>query len=249
MELKDDPALYDFVETFLSEAFTRQRTFSPPQRLNPILHGRIRPAAQDDGTPDLFGKVKTLDSATLYKLFRQQKANDFLGTLNPGSNLYGFTKGDFSLVDLIRAVSDRIGRCDISVSLWTMNKYHFGDFQALVDEKRFSSIRFMFDFSFQRRRVEQIGYLRKLFGPEAVIVTQSHCKFVTFGNAAWKLVCLTSMNLNLNRRNEDVELRDDPELYDFLDRFLDDMFQRHEAKAQAKHRFKDTSAEFETIRS
>jgi len=68
-----------------------------------------------------------------------------------------------------------------------------------------------------------------------------------YSTEAFDLVCRTSMNLNFNPRLEDVELKDDPELYAFLAKILDEIFARHDKKAQRHKTEKELRAEFQQL--
>jgi hypothetical protein len=180
----------------------------------------------------------------LQKLFRQQTAAEFIGTITPGFHIFGLTKGQFSLVDVVREVSNQIGRCTFSLSTWTVADADLGELQTLVNGNRFETIRFLLDFSFQRRQPALIAHIRDTYGPQAVVVTRNHCKFALFGNERFKVVCRTSMNLNFNPRLEDVELKDDPELYGFFEAVLSDLFRRHDPQSQAGKSSKELAAQF-----
>lgn len=183
--------------------------------------------------PHVFRSEKTPTKAELQRLFRKQSARDFIGTLKPAFHIFGLSKGQFSLIDLIRETLVQAGPVHLALSTWTVAHADLEELQRMVTDKAFLSLRFLLDFSFQRRQPGLIAQIRKCYGNDSVVVTRNHAKFLLFGNAAWKIVVRTSMNLNFNPRLEDVEMKDDPELYSFLNSILDDLFKTHEAKHQA----------------
>ena len=105
------------------------------------------------------------------------------------------------------------------------------------------SARFLLDLSFQRRQPALIKYLRETFGEDAIRVTRNHAKFLLFGNDKWKITVRTSMNLNFNPRLEDVEIKDDAELYNFIDGIMADIFKQH-GKIQNDKTVKELGQQF-----
>ncbi len=218
-------------------------------RPNPILQTPIRIIDPDEfEAPAVFRSEQPAPRGCAMKtLFRQQSAKDFIGKITPGFHIFGLSKGQFSLVDVIREVSDQVGPCDFALSVWTVAKADLGALQELLHASRFTGIRFLLDFSFQRRQPALIAHVRKLFGNASHVITKNHCKFALFGNAQWKITCRTSMNLNFNPRLEDVELKDDPALYAFLDQILLQMFARHAPKRQKSATSRALAAEFKQL--
>jgi hypothetical protein len=133
------------------------------------------------------------------------------------------------------------------LSTWTVADADLSELKTLLDAKRFHSIRFLLDFSFQRRQPALIAHLRATYGAESIVITRNHAKLALFGNDAWKIVCRTSMNLNFNPRLEDVELTDDPALYQFLETIIKEIFERHEPTAQPGKSSAQLSAQFSTL--
>ena len=114
----------------------------------------------------------------------------------------------------------------------------------MLSPKTMLSVRFLLDISFQRRQPALIQHIRQTFGDDSIRVTKNHAKFLLFGNDDYKISVRTSMNLNFNPRLEDVEIKDDAELYDFIDSILTDIFHRHDRKQGSKS-VKELAQEFE----
>ena len=72
--------------------------------------------------------------------------------------------------------------------------------------------------------------MREKLGRENIRVAQTHSKFAVFQNAEWKVVLRSSMNLNMNPRNEDFTVAHDPELADFLNRILDEVWAKQKSE-------------------
>ena len=135
-----------------------------------------------------------------------------IGTLTPGCELYGLTKGQFSLVDIIVACLAQTGSADLTLSTWTAAGSDIDFAMKLLADGRIRSMRFIVDYSFQSRQPAYCAALRERFGDDAIRVTKNHCKFVLILNDVWNLAIRTSMNLNENRRLENFEISDDPAL-------------------------------------
>ena len=97
--------------------------------------------------------------------------------------------------------------------------------------------------SFQRRQPALIKHLREGFGEDSIRVTRNQAKFLLFGNDRWKVTVRTSMNLNFNPRLEDIEVKDDAELYGFIDGILADIFKQH-GKRQNDKTVKELGQQF-----
>jgi hypothetical protein len=80
------------------------------------------------------------------------------------------------------------------------------------------------DFSFPVRQPAYCAALRQRFGDEAIRMTVTHAKFISLRNSTWNVVIRTSMNLNENRRMENIEVSDDAALAEFLESVCDRIF-------------------------
>ena len=182
--------------------------------------------------PEFSFTVPSSPAARDEKLRKQENAVDSLGELAPGIERYIVTKGQFSLIDLIRAVLDQTGPADVIVSTWTAAGADISEAFDLLDDGRIRSIRFLVDHFFQRRKPQFCGQIRKLFGDEAIRVVRNHAKLVVATNEDWNVSILTSMNLNMNPRLEYALVRESPELADFNRRWIDKIFEEQKARKQ-----------------
>lgn len=183
------------------------------------------------------GKVKT--TREIKKLMRQQTAKEAIGELYPGCSIFGITKGQFSLIELISVILDQTGPANLFISTWTAAGADLTDAFNLIQSGKLLSCRFLVDHTFQRRRPAFAAKIRELFGAESVRVTRNHAKFSLIYNDQWNLVLKTSMNLNFNPRLEDFDIQDDPELAKFLLDLMDEIFKRITPKAILDNSFKN----------
>lgn len=180
-------------------------------------------------------------------LFRRETAREFLGEIRPGMHVFGFSKGQFSLIDLIEELVGQVagaGEVELTMSTWTVAKADLGRLAELLSSNRIKRVRFIFDFSFQRRQPGLISVVRRRYGGGAIRVCKNHAKFLLVKAGAWRLVVRTSMNLNANPRLEDIDVADDPGLFGFLDEVTREIFEHFDAKKQIQQGVRDHNLEF-----
>lgn len=155
-----------------------------------------------------------------------ESAQNAVGMLEPGIELYGLTMGQFSLIDLILAVLRQTGPAHMTVSTWTAAGAEIKTASDLLENRDVLSMRFIVDRSFKTRQPEFADQLISRFGVDSVRTTRIHAKFVVIRNGDWNIAIRTSMNLNTNPRVENFEISDDAALCDFLDGIADDIFRQ-----------------------
>jgi hypothetical protein len=168
-------------------------------------------------------------------LWRKQNAVDAIAPLTQGVEIYGLTKGQFSLLDLLKAVLAKTGPASMDLSTWTANRKEALELAAMKQRGELVAVRWLVDMTFCRRDPEATAAIRQDFGADAIRVAHVHAKFALFYNETWKLVLRTSMNLNMNPRTEDFHLAHDPELFDFIHGVMDRIWKlQPRTLAQAK---------------
>lgn len=159
-------------------------------------------------------------------LRRKQTAETALDGLSHDNEIFGFTKGQFSVIDIITAVLAKTGPATLDISTWTAANAEISAVLDFVNTKAVISSRWLVDASFQRRFPHLAQRIRDVFGTEAVRVAKNHAKFALITNANWKIVLRTSMNLNFNPRFEDFTIAHDPELHAFISQIMDSIWKR-----------------------
>jgi hypothetical protein len=145
-----------------------------------------------------------------------------------GCELYGLTRGQFSLTDMIEAILEKTGPAAMSISTWTAAQTDVSRMLELLNSGKITSCRWLVDLTFIRRCPALVAEIRKQFGQEAIRVTRTHAKFVTITNTNWQVALRSSMNLNQNPRLESFEVGHDPELCSFLVGIIDQVWQRQD---------------------
>lgn len=181
------------------------------------------------------GKREILD------LRRKESAAEAVSTLErDGMELFGLTKGQFSLSDMIEAILNKTGPADLSISTWTAASSDVTKMLDLLGAGKIRSCRWLVDLTFMRRCPQLAAEIRRKFGPDAIRVTKTHAKFCTIANDDWQVALRSSMNLNQNPRLESFQVGHDPELCHFLSNVLDDIWQ-NQAKGIADLSTKEIS--------
>ena len=154
----------------------------------------------------------------------KESAARAIGSLAPGCEIYGFTKGQFSCIDLIEHCLSCTGSADVFIATWSAAAGDIKRAHKFLNDGRIRSIKFLVDYSFQSRKPEFCQELVATFGEEVLRVTVTHAKYVLIRNEKWNLVIRTSMNLNYNPRFENFEISDDNEFADFQQVIIDEIW-------------------------
>jgi len=198
--------------------------------------------------------LKNIKSPTVHKrkqkrratvrAFSGESAGKAVGALTPGCEIYGFTKGQFSLIDLIEHCLTCTGPADVFIATWSAAAGDIQRAHKFLKNGRIRSIRFLVDYSFQSRKPEFCSELVATFGHDVLRVTVTHAKYVMIRNDDWNLVIRTSMNLNYNPRFENFEISDDLEFADFQQTIIDEVWSGQDAAEGFKVRPQDNKEKF-----
>lgn len=197
-----------------------------PDRQNPLFAD----AAETVADPDVIRRGHCVLVKKRYReirdLRRKESAAEAVAGLDlDGREIFGLTKGQFSMIDLLDAVLTTTGPAAVAISTWTAANTDVSATLAMIASGRITRARWLVDLTFVRRCPQLAGRIREAFGADAIRVTRNHAKFAVLANERWRVVVRTSMNLNHNPRLENFTVAHDPELADFLLAALDDVWQ------------------------
>lgn len=195
--------------------------------VNPLLNGRVDAVAP----PDCIQRsaVKRPIKRQSAHDYRRESAVEIVKELErDGMELFGFTRGQFSLSDLIEALLEKIGPARMEISTWTAAHADVERMMLLMESGKVTACRWLVDQTFVRRVPELAARIRETFGDDSIRVTRTHAKFVTLRSEEWAVALRSSMNLNQNPRLESFQVGHDPELCDFLSSALDDVWKRQD---------------------
>jgi hypothetical protein len=156
-----------------------------------------------------------------------ETAREAIGELTPGCRLIGLTKGQFSLIDLIRAVLEQTGPSDLTISTWSTGIRDADSIQWLRETGSVRNCQLLLDYSFPQMRAGRGNAVAvvEAFGAARVRVARNHAKFALLRNEAWDVVIRSSMNLNRNPRLEQYDLDEDRELAEWFAAVVEQLFQ------------------------
>lgn len=135
------------------------------------------------------------------------------------------TAGQFSSVDWIDAILDYTGEAQATIATWTAASADLDRVDRWISSARLTACSWIVDRSFPNRQPAICDAFRRRFGDDSIRVFATHAKFsMIWNDAGWRVIALTSANLNLNARTEMFHAADDPELFDQFKAMVDDVF-------------------------
>jgi len=196
------------------------------QSKNPLVGGQVVQSVDIERlqSPVILGRARPSGKREIRDARRRKTATNAIEGLTRNLTITGFTKGQFSLLDLLMACIEITGPVSLVLSTWTAARR---EIQALTDLQArgdLLSARFLLDFTMVRRDPEAANAIRDSFGCESIRIAQNHSKFALFENNSWNLVLRTSMNLNMNPRFEDFTIAHDPELMAFFNAIVNEIW-------------------------
>lgn len=153
-------------------------------------------------------------------------AAEMIGGIWPGCEIFGFTKGQFEMLDLIEHLLGQTGPASVDIMTWSAAVRDIERLDMIHRIGRITSMRWILDFSFPSLRKDCFEALVGAFGVESIRTTRMHAKIVNIRNDDWNLVVRSSMNLNKNPRFESIEISDDAQLADFVDVLFCEVFEQ-----------------------
>jgi hypothetical protein len=139
-----------------------------------------------------------------------KSAAECIGRLEAGAAIFGITRGQFSMIDIVRHVLEEAGPASISVWTWVIANYEVESVEALINSGGVLSARLVVDRSASVNRGEErgdpIGLWRQRFGNDSIRMCVNHAKIARVWNDRFRVLIRGSMNLNNNPRFEQFDL-------------------------------------------
>jgi hypothetical protein len=155
---------------------------------------------------------------------RGESAANAIGDLYKGCEIFGLTKGDFSMIDVLRHCLSHTGPADVTIGTWTAAHADVKQAERLLSDGRINSFRMLVDRSFPSRQPGYFKQVLQAFGKDAIRMARFHAKFLLIRNEEWDLCVRTSMNLNMNQRIENYEISDDVEMCGYMEQIVETHF-------------------------
>ena len=147
--------------------------------------------------------------------FKSNEAGRVSASLHKDCRIYGFTMGEFSLIDLIYSILQKTGSANVITATWSAGIKDAHQIKWMLDSDLIQTYRIITDRSFETRQQKYALSLEQLFGRENIRTSNIHAKFTLIWNADWRIVIRTSMNLNANKTCETFEIEEGDGLFDF----------------------------------
>lgn len=212
---------------------------------NPLLFDKHEPNADVNAIKSkaIHQRELRTNRREIRDLRRRQTAAEALEGFDKGIEIYGFTKGQFSIIDVITHALTITGPARLRISTWTAANTDVTTVLDFVNDGTLTAARWLVDLTFQRRSPELAHRIREVFGADSIRVAQNHSKFFLLDNDDWQIVCRTSMNLNFNPRFENFQIAHDPEMWEFHDEIFQEIW-RKQKRGQANERPYETHKHF-----
>lgn len=178
---------------------------------------------------------------------RGENAAQVIGDLYPGCEIFGFTKGQFCIINVLEHVLNQVGPADVVICIWSAAS---GDIQAahrMLSLNKIKSLKFIVDFSFKSRKPQFCEEMIDTFGGDSIRVTSCHAKFITVKSEKYNIVIRTSMNLNYNPRFENFEISDDLAMYAFMTEIVDEIWRTQQNYEGINNRPADNKRGFQKL--
>jgi len=209
---------------------------------NPLLFDLEDPEADTAGfsAPSVFLRHKSAVRTArrdIRDARRMKTAAEALAGFDRLTDIYAFTKGAFSIIDVITFILEQTGPARVDFSTWTAANADVTTVLDWIGAGAITKSRWLVDLTFTRRSPELAHRIRQAFGHDSIRVAKNHAKFAlisTEGPDPWQVVVKTSMNLNFNPRFESVEIAHDPELWQFHTNILDEIWQKQKGDFDAQ---------------
>ena len=161
---------------------------------------------------------------TRKRFFNVEGVREYIGDLSKDTEIFGITKGQFSIIDVIQYVLEFAGPSHLMIATWTAAHADIKKAFEFLQSGNIKSIKFLVDRGFINRQPEYCAELQRLFGEDSIRFLRAHAKFCVIQNDNWNFVIRTSMNLNENKRMENFEITEDKEFCEYFKRFFDVSF-------------------------
>jgi hypothetical protein len=135
-----------------------------------------------------------------------ETAEAAIGKLHQDSRIVAVSKGQWSLLDGIKAILRSTGPAHLMVSTWTAGSRDQEHLKWLLETDQILSCVIMTDRSYKTLKRERCDRIREMFGDDSVVVTFTHAKFALLRNDDWKVTIRGSGNLNRSPRLEQVDI-------------------------------------------
>jgi hypothetical protein len=150
--------------------------------------------------------------------------------LGDGEDVFGFTMGKISLIDIVELCAETIGNVtSVCSSIWSLSEADVWALGELQKNRGIASMRFIVDPSTYARKKESVDILYNIFGSSNVRTINTHAKFVALRGDT-NLAIISSMNFTRNPRLEQFEITSSESISALIHELVDDVFKKYSEK-------------------
>lgn len=113
------------------------------------------------------GSARVEAASPNFRIACVETAKQAIGRLEQNTRIVGLTKGQFSMLDLIRAVIEQTGPANLTLSTWTFGIRDIENAAWLITKGDIRQLRLLTDRSFATRQPKYCRRLVEVFGNEA----------------------------------------------------------------------------------
>jgi len=161
---------------------------------------------------------------TRKRFFNYEGVEAYIGDLSKNTEIFGITKGQFSIIDIIEYVLNHTGKANVMIATWTAAQADIKKAFEFLQSDKIQDIKFIVDRGFVNRQKEYCNELIEKFGDDSIRFLRIHAKFIVIQNDEYNFVIRTSMNLNENKRFENFEITEDLEFCEYFKDFFNITF-------------------------
>ena len=142
-----------------------------------------------------------------------------LGELRPGFRLEVVNRGQFSLIEVVRAILKQTGPANVTLSTWSAGIRDAANAAWLLETGEIRRLLMMVDRGMKTLETQKTYYqrLQDWYGEGSILQCRTHAKFAIIRNEGWHVVVRTSANLNENVRLEQFSIDDNRDMADFYE--------------------------------
>lgn len=152
-----------------------------------------------------------------------KNATDSIGTIEKGYSRFGLTRGQFSMIDMILACLDQVGRAKVSLWTWCVASYEVDCFKRLLMDDRIHSAILVIDSQARTKNRQLLKDWQAVHGPESIKWVVNHAKIATIETSECRLLLRGSMNLNYNPRFEQFDVDEGHPGFDLIRKTEDEL--------------------------
>lgn len=145
-------------------------------------------------------------------------ASEAIGPIEPGMALFGVSRGQFAMIDMIRHVLQEVGPAEVSLWTWAIAEYERDMVLALLSDQAITGATLLLDYSAGRREPAMVDEWRDRFGESSVKIIRNHAKIARVWNDRYRVLLRGSMNLNYNPRCEQFDITEGGPDFDLVAR-------------------------------